>query len=265
MIQEIFGVNPFVRGVADALAADGYLAVAPDLFWRIEPGVDITDQSKAEWDKAFSLYNAFDVDLGVKDIDSTIDAIRADDGCSGKVGSVGFCLGGLLAFLTATRTDVDAAVGYYGVGIEKYTGEADQIEGALMLHIAQADGFVGSVWLDPSPLCIGAPFKGRITLGAAPSRRAQEVRLELRVKARATVSGGRNETITMWSGVIAGAGAFGGAQTIEFAGELPTTWLPTIQTEHGRSDAAFHVIIATAFARDPHLVRDVAICSTTEL
>ena len=142
VIQEIFGVNPFVRGVADALAADGYLAVAPDLFWRIEPGVDITDQSKAEWDKAFSLYNVFDVDLGVKDIDSTIDAIRADDGCSGKVGSVGFCLGGLLAFLTATRTDVDAAVGYYGVGIEKYTGEADQIEGALMLHIAQADGFV---------------------------------------------------------------------------------------------------------------------------
>ena len=140
VIQEIFGVNPGIRQKCDSWAKAGYLAVAPDLFWRIEPGVDITDQSKAEWDKAFSLYNVFDVDLGVKDIDSTIDAIRADDGCSGKVGSVGFCLGGLLAFLTATRTDVDAAVGYYGVGIEKYTGEADQIEGALMLSSGAAPG-----------------------------------------------------------------------------------------------------------------------------
>lgn len=142
VIQEIFGVNPFVRHVADRLAEAGYLAIAPDLFWRIEPGVDITDQSKAEWDKAFSLYNAFDVDLGVKDIDATIDFIREHDGCSGKVGAVGYCLGGLLAYLTAARTDADAVVGYYGVGIEKYTGEADQIEGALMLHIAEADGFV---------------------------------------------------------------------------------------------------------------------------
>lgn len=130
---------------------------------------------------------------------------------------------------------------------------------------AEADGFEGSIWLAPSPLCVGAPFKGRITLGAAPSRRVQEVRLELRVKAKATVSGGRDETITMWSGVIAGPGDFGGAQTIAFQGDLPATWLPTTQTEHGRADATFHVIIATAFARDPHLVRDVALCSTTEL
>ena len=142
VIQEIFGVNAFVRGVADRFAAAGYLAIAPDLFWRIEPGVDITDQSQAEWDKAFALYNAFDVDQGIKDIDTTIDFVRADPGCSGKVGAAGFCLGGLLAYLTATRTDVDAAVGYYGVGIEKYTAEADKMEGALMLHIAEADGFV---------------------------------------------------------------------------------------------------------------------------
>ena len=145
-------------------------------------------------------------------------------------------------------------------------GVVDVAEFALYPEAAaEADGFAGSVWLDPSPLCIGAPFKGRITLGAAPSRRVQEVRLELRVKAKATVSGGRDETITMWTAVLAGPGEFGGAQTIEFVGDLPATWLPTIQTEHGRADAAFHVIVATAFARDPHLVRDVAVCSTTEL
>ena len=145
-------------------------------------------------------------------------------------------------------------------------GVVDVAEFALYPEAAaEADGFEGSVWLDPSPLCIGAPFKGRITLGAAPSRRVQEVRLELRVKAKATVSGGRDETITMWTAVLAGPGDFGGAQTIEFAGDLPATWLPTIETEHGRADAAFHVIVAMAYARDPHLVRVVALCSTTEL
>jgi carboxymethylenebutenolidase len=142
VIQEIFGVNKVMRDIADGLAAEGFLAVCPDLFWRIEPGVDITDQSKAEWDKAFALYNAFDVELGVKDIQATITRVRADAHCTGKVGAVGFCLGGLLAFLTATRTDADAAVGYYGVGIEGRLAEAEKLTRPLMLHIAEEDGFV---------------------------------------------------------------------------------------------------------------------------
>lgn len=142
VIQEIFGVNKVMRDITDGLAGQGFLAVCPDLFWRIEPGVDITDQSKAEWDKAFALYNAFDVDQGVKDIQATIDAIRADGQSNGKVGAVGFCLGGLLAFLSATRTDADAAVSYYGVGIEGRVGEAEGLSKPLMLHIAEEDGFV---------------------------------------------------------------------------------------------------------------------------
>jgi len=117
VIQEIFGVNAVMRGITDDLAAAGYLAICPDLFWRIEPGIDITDQSEGEWKKAFSLYQAFDVEQGVEDIASTIAEIRGDDGCSGKVGAVGFCLGCLLAYLTGTRTDADAAVSYYGVVI----------------------------------------------------------------------------------------------------------------------------------------------------
>ncbi|HVN02530.1 MAG TPA: dienelactone hydrolase family protein [Caulobacteraceae bacterium] len=142
VIQEIFGVNAVMRQTADDFAAEGYLAVCPDLFWRIEPGIDITDQSEAEWKKAFELYNAFDVDLGVKDIAAAIAFARADKGSTGKVGSVGFCLGGLLAFLSATRTDVDAAVGYYGVGIERHVGEAENLEDPLLLHIAEEDQFV---------------------------------------------------------------------------------------------------------------------------
>src|SRR6195952_1910837 len=80
VIQEIFGVNAVMRGICDDLAAQGYLAVCPDLFWRIEPGIDITDQSDAEWKRAFELFNAFDVDAGVKDIQATIDTIRDDPG-----------------------------------------------------------------------------------------------------------------------------------------------------------------------------------------
>jgi carboxymethylenebutenolidase len=142
VIQEIFGVNAVMRETADEFAAQGYLAVCPDLFWRIQPGIDITDKTEAEWKKAFELYNAFDVDLGVKDIAAAIAFARDDNGSTGKVGSVGFCLGGLLAFLTATRTDVDAAVGYYGVGIEKHLGEAENLSDPLLLHIAEADQFV---------------------------------------------------------------------------------------------------------------------------
>jgi hypothetical protein len=130
---------------------------------------------------------------------------------------------------------------------------------------ASTEGFAGSVWLDPSPLCIGGPFTGRLTLEAAPARKVQEVRIELRVRAESTVSGGRNETITLWTGRVAGPGEFGGAQTIEFTGTLPDTSVPTLETEHGRSSAQVHVIIATAWARDPHLVRDVAVCTTTAL
>src|ERR1043165_1683239 len=78
VIQEIFGVNQVMRDITDGLATQGYLAICPDLFWRIEPGIDITDQSEAEWKRAFALFNAFDVDQGVKDIQATITVARAD-------------------------------------------------------------------------------------------------------------------------------------------------------------------------------------------
>ncbi len=131
---------------------------------------------------------------------------------------------------------------------------------------AEADGMRGSIRLEPVPLCVGAPFRGTLTLEQAAPRSVQEVRLELRVQAKATVSGGREETITLWTGRLADAGEFGGAgQAYAFEGTLDDRSVPTIRTPHGRADATFHVVIAMAWARDPHLVRDVAICSTTEL
>jgi carboxymethylenebutenolidase len=168
VIQEIFGVNAVMRGVCDDLAAAGYLAVCPDLFWRIEPGIDITDHTEAEWKRAFELFNAFDVDAGVQDIAATVAAVRAEPGCNGKVGAVGFCLGGLLAFLTAVRTDSDASVAYYGVGIEKFTAEADKLAGPLLMHIAEEDQFVPK----PAQALILAALKNhpQIEIHAYPGR-----------------------------------------------------------------------------------------------
>ena len=142
VIQEIFGVNKVVRDIADGLAAQGYFALAPDLFWRIEPNVQITDKSEAEWKKAFDLMQKFNVDLGVKDLQATLTHLRGVPGAGPKVGAIGYCLGGLLAFLTTTRTNVDAAVGYYGVSLDRHLNEKDQIKKPLLLHIAGKDQFV---------------------------------------------------------------------------------------------------------------------------
>jgi carboxymethylenebutenolidase len=142
VLQEIFGVNAVMREICDDLADQGYVAICPDLFWRIEPGVDITDQSQAEWDKAFDLFGKFDIETGLKDIALTVDLARRDAAGNGKVGAIGYCLGGLLAYLTACRTDVEAAVGYYGVNIPKFLKESESISGHLMLHVAGQDQFV---------------------------------------------------------------------------------------------------------------------------
>ncbi len=142
VLQEIFGINEVMRDLADGYAAAGYFAIVPDLFWRQEPGVQITDKTEAEWARAFELYQGFDEGLGIKDAAVALDHLRGVPGCSGKVGCVGYCLGGKLAYLMATRSTVDGSVGYYGVGIEGALDEAANIGKPLMLHIAEKDGFV---------------------------------------------------------------------------------------------------------------------------
>lgn len=142
VIQEIFGVNHFVREITDSFAKAGYFALAPDLFWRIEPRINLTDKSEAEWKKAFDLFGKFDRKTGIEDIEAAIGALRNTPGCTGKVGTVGFCLGGLMAYLAATRTTTDASVGYYGVMIDAHLDEAKTIRKPLMLHIAGKDQFV---------------------------------------------------------------------------------------------------------------------------
>jgi carboxymethylenebutenolidase len=142
VIQEIFGVNGFVRSIADGFAERGFFALAPDLFWRLEPNIQLTDATEAEWKRAFDLMSKFDVDTGVKDIQATIAYLRRMPGSNGKVGTIGYCLGGLLAYLSATRTDSDASVGYYGVNIHQMLGEAKNIRHPFLLHIAADDEYV---------------------------------------------------------------------------------------------------------------------------
>jgi carboxymethylenebutenolidase len=141
VIQEIFGVNQGMRDLADGFAAQGYVALCPDLFWRQAPGIQLTDQTEDEWKRAFELYQGFDEGKGVTDLQVTLAYLRQYEACSGKVGSVGYCLGGKLAFLMATRSEADCNVGYYGVGIDKALDEAARITRPLLLHIAEKDEF----------------------------------------------------------------------------------------------------------------------------
>jgi carboxymethylenebutenolidase len=142
VIQEIFGVNPGIRKKCDDWATKGYLALAPDLFWRLQLGIELDPDMPEQLQQAFDWMHKFDQTKGIEDIESTIKAARAKLGGSGKVGAVGYCLGGRLAFMTATRTDSDATVGYYGVGIDNLLGEKHAIANPLLLHIAGADHFV---------------------------------------------------------------------------------------------------------------------------
>ncbi len=141
VLQEIFGVNQYMRQVCDWYAAHGFVAICPDLFWRQERGVDITDQSEAEWQKAFSLYQGLDEAKAVEDSAAAMESLRKHLACNGHVGAVGFCLGGNLAWLLSVRFKPDCAVGYYGVGIEKTLNEAGNLASPLMLHIAGKDQY----------------------------------------------------------------------------------------------------------------------------
>jgi carboxymethylenebutenolidase len=142
VIQEIFGVNAGIRRKCDTLAEAGYLAIAPDLFWRLEPGIELDPDIKPEFDRALGLMGQFDQNKGIADIEATIRAARAEIGDDAKVGVVGYCLGGRLAFMTAARTDVDASVGYYGVGIDGLLGEKHAIAHPVLLHVPEEDHFV---------------------------------------------------------------------------------------------------------------------------
>jgi len=154
LCQEIFGINAYVREVAEYYAEEGYVVLAPDLFWRMELGVDL-GYTDADMQKAFGFFQKFDVDKGMQDITAAVNALRARPELTGKVGALGFCLGGKLAYLAAARSGVDVAVGYYGVGIEAHLNEPPKCP--TVLHFAEKDKYVPPESVEK----IKAQFKGR--------------------------------------------------------------------------------------------------------
>jgi len=141
LIQEIFGVNDSLKQTAAWLADLGFITLVPDLFWRIQPGVNLTDKSKEEFDQALALMQKFDQTKGIEDLKATVATARTYPGANGKVGTVGYCLGGRLAMLMATQSDADANISYYGVGLDGLLSDLDKIHAPLILHIADKDGF----------------------------------------------------------------------------------------------------------------------------
>ena len=140
LCQEIFGINAYIREVADYYAEEGYVVLAPDLFWRLEKDVEL-GYTEADFKRAFDFFQRFDTDKGMDDITAAVRTLRARPEVAGKVGALGFCLGGRLAFLAAARSGVDCAVGYYGVTIDQYLNEAAKIKVPMVLHFASEDKY----------------------------------------------------------------------------------------------------------------------------
>src|ERR1700723_1847373 len=142
VLQELFGVNADIRKTCDELAEQGFVAVAPDLFWRQEPGVDLNVTSEADWQYGLRLYQAYDRDAGVRDIKDTLNAVAKLRECTGKIAVQGYCLGALMTFLTAVRGQVNAAVAYHGGDTEKYLGEVQNLHAPLLMHLGEEDEFI---------------------------------------------------------------------------------------------------------------------------
>src|SRR5271156_4861916 len=142
VLHEVFGVNADIRKTCDELAEQGFVAVAPDLFWRQEPGVDLSVTSEPDWQHGLRLNQAYDRDAGARDVKDTANFVAKLPGCAGKVAVLGYCLGGLMTFLTAARYGVGAAVVSHGGDTEKYLGEVDGLDAPLLMHLAEEDEFI---------------------------------------------------------------------------------------------------------------------------
>ena len=141
VLHEVFGVNADLRATCGELAAAGFIALCPDLFWRQERHVDLSVRSQPDWQKGLALYKAFDIDAGVRDVEATVAAAARLSGGL-RTGVMGFCLGGLLTFLAAARTRVDAAVAFHGGRTEEFLSEAQDIDAPLQMHLAEEDEFI---------------------------------------------------------------------------------------------------------------------------
>jgi len=169
VLQELFGVNADIRATCDELARQGYIAVAPDLFWRQEPGVDLDVRSQEDWDHGVRLYQAYDRDKGVKDIEDTIAAAAKFPDGAGKIAVLGYCMGALMVFMVAARCKIDAGVWYHGADTEKYLGEADAVTAPLLMHVAEEDEFISKAAQAQIKAALGG--KPKVSIYSYPGQR----------------------------------------------------------------------------------------------
>jgi carboxymethylenebutenolidase len=141
LIQEIFGVNESMKQTAAWIADLGFWAIVPDLFWRLQPGISLTDKTKEEFDQALAYMQRFDQRKGIEDLKATLAAARKHPGANGRAGTVGYCLGGRLAMMMAEESDADINISYYGVGLDGLLDGLASVHAPLLLHIADKDGF----------------------------------------------------------------------------------------------------------------------------
>lgn len=168
LLHEVFGVNDDMRASCRELAAQGFIAIAPDLFWRQEPGLDLNHWSEEEWKKGLALYQAFNLDLGVKDVSATVDEAVGLPDCTGKVGVMGYCLGGLLTYLMVARKAPDAGVAYYPGSADQHLEEARRIQSPLLMHLGEEDEFISK----PAQAAIRDALDGKtsVTIHAYPGQ-----------------------------------------------------------------------------------------------
>lgn len=141
LIPEIFGINEHIRSVADKYAQAGYVVLAPDLFWRFKPGIELGYEGK-DLEEAFKYFQEYKDDWALEDLGGAIEFLRKHKGCNGQVALLGFCLGGKLAFRTAANHKVDASISYYGVSLENHLAEADKVKCPIIFHFGALDAFV---------------------------------------------------------------------------------------------------------------------------
>ncbi len=165
VIQEIFGVNEHIRAVADQYAADGYTVLAPDIFWRNSPRLEL-DYDQQGFDRGLALLSEMNIDLAAKDLRATVATLKSHAACTGSVGSVGYCMGGLLSYIAAAEAGVDTAVCYYGGGIHNHLDRAKNIQCPVLFHFADQDAYIPPAAVEAVHKAMGDRSNVRIMLHA---------------------------------------------------------------------------------------------------